>query len=297
MITARRINATERHGAEVHDRRPTAIRCAATASISVLSVAVVLSLGGCASRNTGSAPVPADSAAAHRADQNAHAAAPAPRAAGPTASITTSSAPITDDTTALAQLTGDLVAAMAAPALMFTPPAAPGVTPTRKPLVIISMPMWLWVNAPAEQVAVTAPANHLDVAAVVIDKVVWRWTPDGTTTAAGTLTCDGSSTNQGPGLPYDAMLNPTADPTDAANRHEACITRFSAPFYSVDAGGNTVGDGLYDLSAAINWHVATSVDGGVTFTAGAARPLALAPPAANPVQFRVGEIQALAVGP
>jgi hypothetical protein len=295
VITARRDSATERRGVEHASRRPTAILVAVT----VISAGA---LAGCASKTTDTSlvgkPLPSnqDTEAALAAIRAAGGKAPQERAAraaavSPSTTIIPSGTYTTDQ---LAEdgMQADLTAKMGlAPTLAISPPQPSGST--RAPLEIIDMPMWLWVDTPP--VEQTVVVGDTITESVVIDSAVW--TLDGA--PAPWTTCAAASTApNGAGVSYD----PAYDPANAGNAvPQACIMTNASPFYTTTmvSGAPAPADGVHQLAAGVVWHVAYSITG--------TNPAALtaipnsgsqgAAVAGTTLTFRVGEIQALAIGP
>ncbi len=303
-MTARRSSATERRGIAVSWRRPTAMLLALSAATTVAAGAA-----GCASRQSSTGqlvgktlPGNQDTAAAQRqlaappttppgqSTPYGHSSSPGnPYNPGhaPATPIPSTSGPWSNDPDA-AQGMATLLT-QAGPVMGMTPEQNPAPAP-KAALEIIGMPMWLWIEAPALQ---TTVANHTVTDQVVIDKVVWQM--DG----AALQTCGNPGGSPapglGPGIPYDTTLNPT----DAAANPQACMYTFTAPYYTTVNG--VTAEATRTLTAVADWHVEYTVkDNGTGVVTGPALvpgTTALAVPAPGNRTVRVGEIQALVIGP
>jgi hypothetical protein len=273
--------ATERRGTGPRTRRQTAIPLAATAALALTGTTA------CASRpptpSPADRPLPSNQEPAAAVRAAAHARQRSPKAA-PTPTPSTTDPGWTSDQLAETGLEAILLGQP--PQFKFTPEANPAAA-GRPPLEIITMPMWLWVDTPALKTQVV-PGNHVIVAQIVIDKVLWN-IPN-----APTLACDGTAPNHGAGTPYDSALDPA---NLAPALPQPCITSFTAPYYSSALGTASPTDGVYNLNGAVTWHVAWTAASaaGVPIANGATPPVPSA--LGVPVQFRVGEIQALATAP
>ena len=163
-------------------------------------------------------------------------------------------------------------------------------------LEIITMPMWLWVDPVVEQTAVTA-TSHTVVVRTVADTEAWLL--DGTAQFTCAAAAAPATPGRGPGTPYITDY----DPLNAGNAvPQACIHKVQpTPFYSTSSGTQVAG--VHRFTATVTWHVEyevlDSTGGTVSAWAPVAPPITATIPAApaNSIAFRVGEIQALAVGP
>jgi hypothetical protein len=312
-MTARRSSATERRGIAVSWRRPTAILLAFSTATSVAA-----GVAGCASRQSSTGqlvgktlPGNQDTAAAQQqlaappttppgqSTPYGHLSPPGnPKNNGhavPPTTITSSpSTAWADDPAAVLAMGNDIITKP--PPLRGSPsqnPASP-----KPQLEIITMPMWLWVDPVIEQTTVTA-TGHTVLVRTVVDSAVWFLD----TNKTPLLNCaQGAATtpSRGPGTPYITDY----DPTNAGNVvPQACIYQVGpTPYYSTSAGTQVAG--VHNFTATVTWHVEyeylDTATGTVNTPWTAAVPaiagtVAAAP--ANALTFRVGEIQALAIGP
>jgi hypothetical protein len=289
-------------------------------SVAAVSASVVLAVAGCAS---GPAPQAGPQLLPGNHDTAAAANLPAtPAAAGvpqaapeevpPPTTITLPPGSYTTITAAEHGMAGTLTAAP--PVADMTPQNSEGLPTSRPPLEVITLPMWLWVDAPAAMATVVNDATYggpvLVVDKVIVDQVQWHldgssapWQTCGDTTqptAPSPTTPDPA--NAGPGAAFSTPMDPanSGDPVQLACVHSG----FSAPYYqttSVNGQTSTI-DGVHTLVAAVQWHVdfwlydATTGYPEVIGGRGQVLPLTLAKPS-NALSFRVGEIQALVTKP
>lgn len=301
-MTARRSSATERRGVGTTPR---------PAALSAAALTVALAASGCASRNVNTAPttVPLNQDTAAVAKDGglprppgaaAHYIVPTVTAMPSTTNVVAVPPGCPAGAAATETCLGDTIKTQ-----LTTNPLTVGLTPEQNPaspkplLEVVGMPTWLWIEGlpPALQTTITdAATGHTDVITVqaAMDTVTWS-----TDSATGpTFHCGNGTQSPSPSKGYGVPYVPAFDPS-ASGVPNACVQVFNAPAYDGAGGAKTAA--VYQLQAAVAWHIDCYVYDATTNTMSARAEL----PRANysgtvttqRTPIRVGEIQALAITP